>query len=306
MVSKGTVIYVAAFALLLFWAFFVQADTRRVDGTSMLPTLEGGDLVVIQSVPIDQIHVGDIIVYNGLCSAGGESVVHRVVNITAQGLITKGDNNHGTDQVDNIAISPITSQCLEGKAVFVIPYVELLAFYVDQNGLPQWFNYIPSIFILIIVIISVLGDEEKGEVKGSNEAKPSEQASTPSAGRTKSTTPTRRLTIEVLVANAFLLILAYLVYADEQWRIGCALGQGINCSIRSAPSYTYSLLTRFFSMRNATMSLTSPPILDWIQVLAVVLVLVDVWYLLRFRSRRTLLPSSITRQGTSLPPQASP
>ena len=171
MVSKGTIIYVAAFALLLFWAFFVQADTRRVDGTSMLPTLEGGDLVVIQNVPINQIHVGDIIVYNGLCSALGESVVHRVVNVTAQGLITKGDNNQYTDQRYGIAISPITSRCLEGKAVFVVPYVELLAYYIDQNGLPQWFNYIPSILILIVVIISVLGGnehEEERKTKGAN------------------------------------------------------------------------------------------------------------------------------------------
>jgi signal peptidase I len=163
-VSRGTIIYVAAFALLLFWAFFVQADTRRVDGTSMLPTLEGGDLVVIQGATISQIHVGDIIVYGAPCSAGGESVVHRVVSMTPDGLITMGDNNPGTDQALRIALQPIIQQCLEGKVVFVIPYVELLAYYVDQNGLPQWLNYIPSIFILVIVIISVLAEEE-GEDK---------------------------------------------------------------------------------------------------------------------------------------------
>lgn len=165
MVSKGTIIYVAAFSLLLFWAFFVQADTRRVDGTSMLPTLEGGDLVVIQSATVSQIHVGDIIVYGAPCSALGESVVHRVVNITVDGLITKGDNNARTDQAYGIANSPITSQCLEGKVVFVIPYVELLAYYIDQNGLPQWLNYIPSIFILVIVIISVLGEQDEDRSK---------------------------------------------------------------------------------------------------------------------------------------------
>jgi len=158
-VSRGTVAYVAAFALLLFWALFVQADTRRVDGRSMLPTLEGGDLVVIQSVPIGDVHVGDIIVYNNLCSTGGESVVHRVVGIISGGLITKGDNNPLTDQSSNIASSPITQQCLEGKVVFVVPYVELLAYYVDANGLPQWFNYMPSILILVIVIaLTLKGD----------------------------------------------------------------------------------------------------------------------------------------------------
>ena len=165
LVSRGTIAYVAAFALLLFWAFFVQADTRRVDGTSMLPTLEGGDLVVIQSAAISQIHVGDIIVYGAPCSALGESVVHRVVNITADGLITKGDNNPGTDQALLIASyqghpQPIVQQCLEGKVVFVIPYVELLAYYVDQNGLPQWFNYLPSVLILVIVVISILREED--------------------------------------------------------------------------------------------------------------------------------------------------
>jgi signal peptidase I len=160
-VSRGTLVYVIALVLLLSWAYFVQADTRRVDGFSMLPTLEGGDLVVIQSVPISDVHVGDIVVYNNLCSTQGESVVHRVVNITGGGLVTKGDNNARNDILSNIAASPITQRCLEGKVVFVIPYVELLAYYVDANNLPQWLNYLPSILILIIVVASLLGDEKE-------------------------------------------------------------------------------------------------------------------------------------------------
>ena len=179
MVSRGTVMYVAAFALLLSWAFFVQADTRRVDGYSMLPTLEGGDLVVIQNVPISQIHVGDIIVYNALCSTEGLSVVHRVVNITATGgLITKGDNNPYTDQASGIAIGPITQQCLEGKVIFVIPYVELLAYYVDQNGLPQWLNYVPSIIILVIIVFSVMREGgQAAEASGQRSTQPGPSAS---------------------------------------------------------------------------------------------------------------------------------
>ena len=106
-VSKSTVVYVTLFALLIFWAYFVQADTRRVDGRSMLPTLEGGDLVVIQSVPMGDVHVGDIIVYNGLCSTSGVSGVHRVVGSVCAGLVTKGVNNAYTDQASGIAIGPI-------------------------------------------------------------------------------------------------------------------------------------------------------------------------------------------------------
>ena len=162
--SKSTAIYVAAVILLLFWAYFVQTDTRRVDGHSMLPTLEGGDLVVLQSVPISDIHVGNIIVYDGSCSALGISVVHRVVGNTSAGLITKGDNNPGTDQSLGIASGPITQNCLVGKVIFVIPYVELLAYYVDTYGLPQWLNYLPSILIILIVVGSLLMQpEEKPE-----------------------------------------------------------------------------------------------------------------------------------------------
>jgi signal peptidase I len=166
--SRGTILYVAALALLILWAYFVQVDTRRVDGFSMLPTLEGGDLVVIQGTPFGDLHVGDIIVYNRLCSSGGESVIHRVVAIGSSGLVTKGDNNPRTDQASGIATSPITSECLEGKVVFAIPYVELLAYYVDANGLPQWFNYLPSLLILVVVLASMFGsgkEEESLEAK---------------------------------------------------------------------------------------------------------------------------------------------
>ncbi len=167
MVSRGTIIYVAALAILIFWAYFVQADTRRVDGHSMLPTLEGGDLVVIQGVSINDVQKGDIIVYNGQCSSLGESVIHRVIDITNQGLITKGDNNPEPDQYQNqIANGPITQRCLEGKVVFVIPYVELLAYYIDANQLPQWFNYVPSLIILIIVIASLFIEKEEKEAPG--------------------------------------------------------------------------------------------------------------------------------------------
>jgi signal peptidase I len=171
-ISRGTLVYVIALVLLLSWAYFVQADTRRVDGFSMLPTLEGGDLVVIQGVQLSDVHVGDIVVYNNFCSTGGESVVHRVVNITSGGLVTKGDNNPSNDIVSNISVSPITQRCLEGKVVFVIPYVELLAYYVDVNRLPQWLNYLPSILILIIVVASLLGEEKEHDNDGRQVSKP--------------------------------------------------------------------------------------------------------------------------------------
>jgi signal peptidase I len=156
MASRTTYVYVAILALLLVWAYFVETDTRRVDGTSMLPTLEPGDLVVIQSLSITQVHVGDIIVYNPPCSENGFSVIHRVIQNTTSGLITKGDNNPVSDQFQHeIASGPITQGCLVGKVVFVIPYVEWLVTYM-----PGWFSYVPTIVILVIVLILLLREEE--------------------------------------------------------------------------------------------------------------------------------------------------
>jgi signal peptidase I len=146
---------------LVVFAFVELTYTRRVDGTSMLPTLEDGDLVVIQSIPFSQLKVGDIIVYDPPCSATGESVIHRIVNFSGNGAITKGDNNPYTDIGGGIARGPITANCYVGTVVFVIPYIERIA------SLPYGTNYIIAALILVAIIYLWLGetgtDNEKKE-----------------------------------------------------------------------------------------------------------------------------------------------
>jgi signal peptidase I len=93
--------------------------------------------------------VGDVIVYNPPCSAVGESVIHRVVSVTSNGgFITKGDNNLETDQAFGIAASPIYQDCLVGKVVFVVPYLERIA------TLPYGSNYLIAALIIVIVLVS--------------------------------------------------------------------------------------------------------------------------------------------------------
>ncbi len=160
--SKGTSIYVAGFAIfLLVFAYLLFTYTRRVDGVSMLPTLVEGDLVVVQNVPMSEVKLGDIIVYNSPCSTSGFSVIHRVVGTQGGGLISKGDNNPATDQAWGIADSPITQDCLAGKVTYVVPYVERLA------SLPYGTNYLVAIFIILAVLYSEFrgrrGTEEQEE-----------------------------------------------------------------------------------------------------------------------------------------------
>src|SRR5271167_1028643 len=99
--TSGAALYAVLILLVVGVASFLIND--RVGGiqvydvyptASMVPTLEVGDLVVVQSTSYSSIHVGDVIVFarpatTGACTT--EVIVHRVVNITAQGLITQGD-----------------------------------------------------------------------------------------------------------------------------------------------------------------------------------------------------------------------
>ena len=78
-----------------------------------------------------------------------------MVAIDSGGLITKGDNNLATDQEANIAAGPITASCLEGQVVFVVPYLEKLAF------LPYDANYILAAAILALLILSELYGSRK-------------------------------------------------------------------------------------------------------------------------------------------------
>lgn len=63
-------------------------------GQSMAGTFRPGDLLFIEPVSIDHLRRGDIVVYyDSQPPPEGADTVHRVVAITPQGLICRGDNN---------------------------------------------------------------------------------------------------------------------------------------------------------------------------------------------------------------------
>ncbi len=129
-------------------AFGVSSPFVVVEGTSMLPTLYNGDIVVIYKPPPDKIKVGDIIVYRSL---KGNLVIHRVVEIVKSPsckpvcFITRGDNNYHTDNViglepmQGVSYSDIIGVVLSihikynGKvyaAPLRIPYLGLITLYI--------------------------------------------------------------------------------------------------------------------------------------------------------------------------------
>ena len=95
-----------------------------------------------------------------------------------------------------------------------------------------------------------------------------------------------RFAYKVALADLALLAALYFVLQDLAWRTYYA-GTPHAAVSGYAPSFSYSFFTRFFTMAGSGVSLTSPPTLDWVQVLALALVVVNGWFAYReYRARR--------------------
>jgi len=111
-----------------------------------------------------------------------------------------------------------------------------------------------------------------------------------------------RTVLKILVLDAVLLLAEFVIIQDVQNRIQCALGStlyGQACMVRGSPSFSYSLLTRSFSMVVGGRYVQSPPTLDWVQLIAYVLVAINVWFAYTTLANRKFLNSA---QGPAQPP----
>jgi signal peptidase len=132
---------------------------------SMLPTLNIGDLIIVQKVDPAQIKAdkftGDVLVFRDPRNPT-ELIVHRAVDITEYEaghylITTLGDNMSG----EKDQFSPWDSSMLIGKVVARIPYL---------GNLPLLFHSERNMYIFILAILAILailmlssgfGSEEK-------------------------------------------------------------------------------------------------------------------------------------------------
>ncbi len=93
---------------------------------SMRPSLDVGDLTIVKSVSLSNIHIGDVIQYY---TQDGLTIIHRVTNMGREGglqyFITKGDAN-------NLADAPVYSMQVRGKVVLSIPKVGWTVIYLKS------------------------------------------------------------------------------------------------------------------------------------------------------------------------------
>lgn len=71
----------------------LPSDKFRYSGPSMHPTFKPGEILYVQS-EIRDIQPGDIVVYRRY----GKQIVHRVVSVSSNGFLTRGDNNLAKDE----------------------------------------------------------------------------------------------------------------------------------------------------------------------------------------------------------------
>ena len=81
---------------------------------SMEPELSVGDLLFVKAS--EDYEVGDVVVYQ----SGRMAVTHRIVSLTEDEVIAKGDANNTEDD-------PITPEQIKGEVVFAIPLVGYVA-----------------------------------------------------------------------------------------------------------------------------------------------------------------------------------
>ncbi|MGA2663446.1 MAG: signal peptidase I [Nitrososphaerales archaeon] len=134
---------------------------------SMRPTLEVGDLVVVQAVPYSSIHVGDVIVFarpDPYGGCGSEIIVHRVVNVTSEGLITQGDNRFTNQYPDEgppyYEWPPVQANCVRGMVVVALPYLGDIS-----EAFPPPFNYALVAAMIFLIFAMELFGNKKGEKK---------------------------------------------------------------------------------------------------------------------------------------------
>ncbi len=96
-VNASTIIDISVFILVILFLtmnLLGVVTLAVVEGRSMEPTLQTGDLVMVIKVSPEDIHVGDIIVYK---KPNGTFIIHRVIKIKQINnqlyYVTQGDNN---------------------------------------------------------------------------------------------------------------------------------------------------------------------------------------------------------------------
>ena len=121
-----------------------------VTSESMVPTLEVGDLLVIQSWSEESISLGDIIVFWADWNPD-TPVVHRIVEIIEESsgrlFVTRGDNNPTNDWGER------TIEDILGVVVWRIPYLGSVSLFLRTT---TGFTLMAFFFAVLLIVPEII------------------------------------------------------------------------------------------------------------------------------------------------------
>ena len=112
---------------------------------SMEPELSVGDLLIV--IPSDEYKVDDVVVFQD----GRTGVVHRIIEIEGEDVITRGDANNTED-------APIKYSQIKGRVVFAIPAIGYLV-----NIIKTPFGTVALLIIAILLMEGSFDREKKAD-----------------------------------------------------------------------------------------------------------------------------------------------
>ena len=98
---------------------FFKMGNAVVVSESMSPNLEINDFIVYRQTAIEELKVGDVVVYKRPIEEGQMLIVHRLQSITDGYAVTKGDNNQISDE-------PFEASNIVGRVMFTVPKLGVL------------------------------------------------------------------------------------------------------------------------------------------------------------------------------------
>ncbi|WP_071352986.1 signal peptidase I [Bacillus sp. MUM 13] len=110
---------------------------------SMQPKISAGDMIFVEEKKAANIKKGDIITFK---ISDGKLITHRVVSVTKQGFMTKGDNNNVRDKW---LVKP---ENIIGTAAVIVPKAGNIAKFLAS---PAGFSIFIILPLLLLVLIEV-------------------------------------------------------------------------------------------------------------------------------------------------------
>ena len=129
-----------------------------VESESMIPTLNRGDLLILQAQSPEAIDVGDIVVYNA--DWHDKPIVHRVVERQLVGseyhYYTQGDNNSIRDPEYRLY------EDIVGVVILAIPYLGYVTLFLHE---PYGIAIVIVVFAALLILPEFLSKNKKEEKK---------------------------------------------------------------------------------------------------------------------------------------------